>query len=137
MSNVYFLGVNDTDAKLELFYEVVKYIREHNIMPELQNPDLDVYVQALMLHSMYSNTAVCRTTDSVAFTVIEEQELNPHVDGSCLILMLTLATGGTALGKLLRSVKRLAIARNHQWLYVSHRVAPCTYQSKYINLRKR
>lgn len=136
MYNVYFLGVNDTDAKLELFREVVKYFREHNIMPELQNPDLGVYVKALMLHSLYSNVAVCRTMDSVAFTVIEEQELNPHVDGSCLILMLTLATGGTALGKLLHSVKQLAIARNHQWLCMSHRVAPRTYRSKYIRLRK-
>lgn len=133
-----FLGINDIDTKQALVNEIVDRISKSNLLPELEREcDLSHYRDSLMGYAKYNNIMLYRDDKSLAMCIIMDQDLNPHIRGKGLVVLLTLADGEpNALKILMQNIKQFANFLQKDWLAIHHRVRDYEYRCKYYRLRK-
>lgn len=135
--NEYVLGIDDTEQKQKLFRTLVDQVIDSNLLPELERGVNDQhYLDALLEYATCMNTYVAESTTGLAICMMYEDNKNPHILGSGLVLALTLAVGDKqCLRQLMRSIKRFARCLNKDWLAVHHHVAKYEYRCRYYELR--
>ena len=101
------LGIHEEVEKYSLFTDLVYTINNSGLLPELErDTDLEHYIESLMSYSRQSLTVYIKDETSVAMCLIMEQNLNPHIRGSGIVVLLTLSYGNPKfLTDLIRYVK--------------------------------
>ena len=131
------LGIHEEVEKYSLFTDLVYTINNSGLLPELErDTDLEHYIESLMSYSRQSLTVYIKDETSVAMCLIMEQNLNPHIRGSGIVVLLTLSYGNPKfLTDLIRYVKAKAKSLNKDWIALHHRTSAFEYRCKYFKLR--
>lgn len=74
--------------------------------------------------------------DTFAGSMIEANHTSPHIQGFGIVMYATMGDGDSTLyRRMLKYLHRLGSATGQAWIQIQHRVAPYTYNSKYIKIR--